>query len=96
MKKFLVLSQGYKDPTPEIMAAWGKWFASLEGRMVDPGSPLGPGKEITHAGTKELPHGLESTSGYMMINAESLDDAMKVLQGCPIITSLRVYEAMSH
>ena len=26
MKKFVLLHYGFEKPTPEIMAAWGKWF----------------------------------------------------------------------
>ena len=41
MKKFVLLTYGYETPTPEIQEAWGKWFASIGNKMVDPGSPLG-------------------------------------------------------
>lgn len=95
MKKFLIFAYGFETPTQEIMDAWGKWFASIGDKMVDPGNPLGPGREITRTGTKELPLGLDSLTGYMIINAESLEEAVKIAQGCPIITSVRVYEAMS-
>jgi hypothetical protein len=51
-------------PTPEIMEDWSKWFASIGEKMVDPGSPLGPGMEITRSGTTELPLGKDSLTGY--------------------------------
>jgi hypothetical protein len=95
MKKFVIFHYGFEMPTPEIMEAWSKWFASLGDKMVDPGSPLGPGREISRSGTKELPLGMESLTGYCIINADSLDEAEKIAKGCPIITSVRVYEAMS-
>ena len=95
MKKFVILSYGYSEPTQEVMEAWGKWFASIGDKMVDPGNPLGSGREISPTGTKELPLGMESLTGYCIINADNLDDAEKIAQGCPIITSVRVYEAMS-
>ena len=95
MKKFVIFHYGFEMPTPEIMDAWGKWFASIGAKVVDPGSPLGPGREISHTGTKELPLGMESLTGYCIINADNIDDAEKIAQGCPIITSVRVYEAMS-
>jgi len=63
--------------------------------MVDSGSPFGSGREISHSGTKELPLGMESLTGYCIINADNMDEAEKLLEGCPIITSVRVYEAMS-
>jgi hypothetical protein len=91
MKKFVIFHYGFEMPTQEIMDAWGKWFASIG----DPGSPLGPGREISRSGTKDMPVGMESLTGYTVINAESIDEAEKIAQGCPMITSVRVYEAMS-
>jgi hypothetical protein len=93
MKKFMFFTYGYMDPTPEIQQAWGQWFALIGNKMVDGGSPLGNGKEISRAGTKELPLGLESLTGYCIINAESMEEAEKIAKACPIITSIRVYEA---
>jgi hypothetical protein len=95
MKKFVIFHYGYETPTPEIMDSWNKWFASIGNKIVDPGSPLGPGREISRSGTKDLPMGLDSLSGYTIINADSLDEAEKIAKSCPIITSVRVYEAVS-
>jgi hypothetical protein len=95
MKKFVFLTYGFEPPTQEIMDAWNNWFASIGDKMVDSGSPFGPGREITHTGTKELSHDLGAITGYLIINADSIDEAEKIAQDCPIITSVRVYEAMS-
>ena len=95
MKKFVIFQYGFETPTPAVMEAWSKWFASLGDKMVDPGSPLGPGKEISPSGIKELPMGLDSLTGYTVINADSLDEAVKIAKACPMITSVRVHEAMS-
>ena len=94
MKKFVLISYGFETPTPEIQQAWGKWFTSIGDRMVD-GSPLGNGREISQAGTEALPLGLDSLTGYCVIHADSLDEAEKIAKDCPIITSIRVYEAKS-
>lgn len=95
MEKFVFISVGFVTPTKEIEEAWGNWFASIGDKLVDSGSPLGPGREITHNGTNELPLGLESLTGYTIINAENIEEAEKIAQDCPIITSIRVYPAMS-
>lgn len=95
MKKFVIFHYGFESPTQEIMDAWSKWFESIGDKMVDPGSPLGPGKEISRSGTKELPLGLESLTGYTVISAANMDEAEKTAKGCPMITSVRVYEARS-
>ena len=95
MKKYVIFHYGFETPTQEIMDAWSKWFESIGDKMVDPGSPLGPGREISRSGTKELPVGKESLTGYTVINADSIDAAEEIAKGCPMITSVRVYEAMS-
>jgi hypothetical protein len=95
MKKFVLMSVGFETPTPEIQEAWGKWFASIGDKIVDSGSPLGAGREVTKNGTKELPLGVNSITGYTIINAESIDEAEQIAKTCPIITGMRIYEAMS-
>lgn len=95
MKKYVVLHYGFETPTKEIEEAWGKWFASIADRMVDSGSPFNEGREVSRAGTRDLPLGMDSITGYTIISAESLDDAVEVVKDCPMIRFLRVYEAMS-
>jgi hypothetical protein len=94
MKKFLFLSYGFKTPTPEIMAALGKWFDSIKGNIVDMAG-LGSGREISNAGIRDLPLGLESVTGFVIVNAESLSDAERMAQGNPYISSIRIYEIRS-
>ena len=95
MKKFVLLPIGYENPTKEIMDGWMKWFGEIKEHIVDSGNPFGPGKEITASGVKELPHDKGAITGYIIINAESMDEAVKLTKSCPIITSMRIYEAMS-
>ena len=94
MKKFVFLTYGFEKPTPDIMAAWGKWFESIKDSIVDMGH-LGSGREISKTGTKDLPLGLESITGFVIISADSLDDAEKMAQSNPYISSIRIYEMMS-
>lgn len=91
MKRFMLLMYGFEKPTPEIMEAWGTWFESIADRTVDQGGFSG-GREISDAGTKDLPWGMESITGYMIIEAENLDEAEKIAQDNPYIASIRVYE----
>jgi hypothetical protein len=95
MKKFIFLSVGFETPTPEIRDAWGKWFESIGDKIVDGGNTFRAAREITRDGTKDLPLGLDSITGYMILNAENLDEAEKIAKTCPIITAMRVYEASS-
>ena len=95
MKKFMFLHVGFKTPTQEIMNDWMKWFESISDKTVDSGFSFGEAREITRDGSKELPLGLDSMTGYTIINAENLDEAEKIAKTCPIITGIRVYEARS-
>jgi len=73
------------------MDAWSKWFESIADKIVDKGG-FGSGREISDAGTQALPMGMESITGYIIINAESLEAAEKIAQSNPYISSIRVYE----
>lgn len=95
MKKFVLLSVGYETPTKEIADAWMKWFGSIKDHIVDNGSPFGPGMEVTSGSVKQLPHDKGAITGYTIINAKSMEDAVRIAKTCPIITSMRVYEAKS-
>ena len=93
MKKFMYLYVGWGEPTPEVKKAWGDWFAAVGSRFVDSGNPFGQGREVTKAGKSDLPLKATSITGYSIINAESIDEAEKLLEGCPIGHSVRIYEA---
>jgi len=95
MKKFLMLNYGYVEPTPEIMGAWMAWFAKVGDRFVDSGNPLGNCLEVTKTGRRELSPDMGAATGYSIISAESREEAERLLEGCPIISSVRLYEAMA-
>lgn len=102
MKKFIFLYVGF-DPlwtqdeskTKEIKQAWGKWFASVGDKFIDSGNPFMPGKEVTATGIKDLPHDKDAIVGYSILKADTAEEAIKIAQSCPMITSVRVYEAGS-
>jgi len=93
MTKFVFLTYGFEKPTPEIMAAWGKWFESIKDNIVEQGH-FPKGREISDEGTKELPLAADSITGFLIVNAENLDAATKMAEGNPYIASIRVYEVM--
>ena len=92
MKKFLFLYKGYKTPTPEIGQAWMDWFASVGGAMVDSGNPMSGGVEVFPDDIKMIEAGLESFTGYSIINAETMEDAITLAKTNPMITSVVVYD----
>ena len=91
----MFLHFGFENPTPEIMEAWGKWFETIGDRMVDQGGFHGAAREISGTGTKDLPMGMESITGYNIINAENLEEAEQLAKSNPYIASIRIYEIMS-
>lgn len=80
---------------PEIMESWMRWFKSIEDKIIDQ-IGLRNGKEVTKNGIKELSMDKDAITGYVVINAENMDEAVKIAQDCPMITSTKVYEVMSH
>jgi len=95
VKKFMLLHYGFEKPTPEIMAAWGKWFESIADKTVENGGLWGAAREISHEGTRELPLGMDSITGYTIINAESIEEAERIAGENPFIAGIRVYEVMA-
>ena len=91
MKKFVLLHFGFENPTPEIMDAWNAWFESIADQTVE-NVGFGGGREISKSGTRDLPWDMESITGYSLIEAESLDEAEKLAQTNPFISSIRIYE----
>ncbi len=68
----------------KIMAAWEAWMGSLGAAMVDPGNPVGPSATIAADGTTAPSHGDDTVTGYSIVSADSLDDALALAKGCPI------------
>lgn len=95
MKTYVFLHYGFETPTPEIMDAWTKWFESLGDALIENRGPFLSGREITRAGTRELVMDKDAITGYSLIQAESLDEALELAGTCPYITGIRVYEVGS-
>lgn len=93
MKDFMILHFGFEQPSPEDMAEWNKWFDQVTDRQVDKGG-LRDGKEIFSSGISELSFGKDSITGYTIIRAGDLDEAVKIAEQCPIVASTQVYEIM--
>ena len=101
MAKYLLAYRGGSmGDTPEeqqkSMEAWMNWFGTLGEAVVDGGSPFGPSSTISSDGAVKSGGGSRLT-GYSVISADSLDDAVTKAKGCPALTSggqVDVYESM--
>jgi hypothetical protein len=92
MPKYILGFHGGSMPeTPEegenVMAAWGKWMADLGKAMVDPGNPVGGSKTIASNGAVSDGGGANPLTGYSVIEAASLDEAVKLAKACPQLAS---------
>ena len=94
MKKFVLLTIGFTKPTPEIMGPWMQWFNAIKEKIVDQVG-LRNGKELTKNGITELPMDKDAITGYLVINAENIDEAIKIAQSGPMITGTKIYEVVT-
>ena len=91
VKKFALLHFGFEKPTEEIMKAWTEWFASIADVTVDQGG-FGAGREISSSGTRDLAWGMDSITGFNIIEADNFEAAEEVARRNPFIASIRIYE----
>jgi hypothetical protein len=101
MANFLLLynggsMEGSEAEQAAAMQAWGAWFGRLGSAVVDGGNPFTPrAKRIASDGkVSDGPVGTPA-SGYSIIKADSLEAAVELATGCPVLQSggqISVYE----
>lgn len=112
MAKYMYLFRGgdgrMAELSPEArqqhMEQWGAWMGGLaqSGTLVD-GLPLGQdGKVVEKRGETvhdgPFAEGNEVVGGYLIVNADSMDQAIEISTGCPIFEhdgNIEVREIMS-
>ena len=85
MAKYLLVYHGGSMPESQaerdqVMAAWGQWFQTLGSALKDPGNPVSQTRTIGGNGASSSP-----ASGYSIIEADSLDRAVDLARGCPVL-----------
>jgi hypothetical protein len=101
MPQFFISYLGSPKPsTPEEgqqhMKKYMDWLASLGDAAISPANPL-KGTSTIHADGSVSHGGSSNISGYTIIEADSLDDAMTIAKACPYLDiggSLEVSELM--
>ncbi len=76
-----------EEEQAEVMAAWGAWMEGLGSALVDPGNPAGPAKTIHADGSVTDGGGANPVTGYTLLEAGSLDEAVNLSKGNPIFRS---------
>jgi hypothetical protein len=92
MTKYLLGYHGGGMPeTPEegdkVMKAWNSWMGTLGTALVDGGNPSGAAKTVAANGSVKDGGGANPLTGYSIIEAKDLDDAVRLSKGCPILLS---------
>jgi len=91
MTKFLLLYIGGGMPETEaetaaVMKAWEAWYTALGSAVVDPGNPFTPvAKKVASSGAVSDGPAGTMASGYTIVQAESLEKAVKMAQSCPVL-----------
>ena len=88
MANFLLLYHGGKMPeSPEegaqVMKAWTGWFGELGDALIDGGNPVSRSRTISPGGS--VSDAASDVSGYSVIRADSLDAAVELAKGCPVL-----------
>jgi hypothetical protein len=74
--------------TPEeqatVMKAWTDWFGRLGGNLVDGGNPTSQIRTIASNGSVS-DGGSNHATGYSIIKADTIDAAVDLAKGCPVL-----------
>ncbi|MGI9301931.1 MAG: hypothetical protein ACR2RB_04375 [Gammaproteobacteria bacterium] len=90
MAKYLFVYHGGKKPDSQedmakAMDAWGQWFGGMGSAVVDGGNPVGMSTTIKSDGSVVNDGGANPASGYSLVEASGVDDAIAKAKGCPIL-----------
>lgn len=101
MAKYLFVFHGAKQPdeadVKKTMDAWGAWFGSMGAAVIDGGNPVGKSSTVHSSGKVTNDGGTNPVSGYSLIEAASLNDALAHAKRCPVLAaggSIEVAEAL--
>lgn len=88
MPNYLFVYHGGSMPETEeegerIMQAWMAWFGELGDSVVDGGNPVGKSKTVHPGGKVTDDGGPDPTSGYSVIRAASIEEAVAKAKGSP-------------
>lgn len=93
MTKFLFVYHGGggmpqdKATAARAMDQWGKWFSGMGHAIVDGGNPVGKSSTVLSDKSVVANGGANPASGYSVIQADSLEAALALAKGCPILAN---------
>ena len=87
MSRYVLAFRGdpSRDAAPDAEAAWGAWFAELGPTIVDVGTRVG---QVQRLAAEQRGDGAEEVlTGYLVVEATDIDDAVTLARGCPGLKS---------
>ena len=92
MTKYLLSYHGGDQPKDQaegdaVMKAWTDWMGRLGKVMLDPGNPTTIAKTIASNGKVSDGGGPNPVTGWSVIEAKDMDDAVKLAKDCPHLKS---------
>ena len=72
-----------KEEQDQVMKAWTDWFGALGDSLVDGGNPISGARAISPDGS--VMDATSAPSGYSILKADSLDQAVTLSKGCPVL-----------
>jgi len=87
MSSYLLTFRGTPNPgtTAAQDATWANWFRGLGPAIVDNGHRVGAFTTIGGEGRPVQDDGSEPLRGYILVKADSLQAAVELARGCPIL-----------
>ena len=67
-----------------VMAAWGAWYEQLGASIVDGGAPTAFATTVAADGSTSEGGGANPVTGYTVVTADDMADAVAKASGCPI------------
>lgn len=71
------------EENAQVMQAWTAWFGQLGDAVVDGGNPTSQSRAISPDGS--VMDATMAPTGYSIIKADSLDAAVTLAKGCPVL-----------
>ena len=84
-----------EEEAAAAMSDWTAWYGKMGEAIVDGGKPFGASKKVTASSVSDGAVSSPPATGYTVISADSLDDAVSKIDGHPHIKyggEVTVYE----
>jgi hypothetical protein len=96
MPKFILAYHGKpdiqsKEEGADHMKKWKEWSKGLGDAVVDPGMPAGASMTVSKDGVTDG-GGANPISGITIIQAETMEDAVGMVKGCPHLSGTGTVE----